>query len=251
MKQFINLFLSIEWLDISYETISHLKKFWFIKVYQLFNKEIINDKYNLEIWITPKSSYFSNKVYACFDSERLILLIELLEFFKNSILYIPPLSWQSWYETLKLAFQDFTDKGFDWEEIIINAIIRNYYRIRNAGIKYDRVYHDPARAYIVRYLRGTKKYDFEYNNDYWCLKDFSDWQIHKVIDELIDSWYFFQKLGRYFRNRFPILVLADKWQKLCSKVTPKEDIIEYEQLVRIYINKESERFWLDKWWYYS
>ena len=245
MKQFISLFQPIEWLDLSYETINHLKKFWFIKVYQLFNKEIINDKYNLEYGIIPKSSYFSNKVYACFDDERLILLIELIEFFNNSILYIPPLSWQSWYETLKLAFQDMSDEKIDGEETIKNAIFKNYYWIRNAGIKYDKKYHEPARIYIVRYLRWTKKYNFEYNNDYGCLKDFSDWQVQKVVDELIDLWYFFQKLGRYYRNLFPILVLTHEWQKLCEKVTPEIDIAEFENLVRIYLNKESERFWLN------
>jgi hypothetical protein len=251
MKQLIDLFLPIEWLDLSYETIQHLRKFWFIKVYQLFNKEILNNKYNLEIGILPKSSYISNKVYASFDSERLILLIELLEFFKNSILYIPPLSWQSWYETLKLAFQNLPDEKSDWEKIIRDAIIRNYYWIRNAGIKYDKVYHDSARIYVIRYLRWTKKYDFEYNSDYWCLKEFSDWQLNKVIDELIDWWYFFQKLGRYYGNRYPILVLTNKWQKLCSKVTPKEDIIEHDRLVRIYLKKESDRFWPDKGRYFS
>ena len=251
MKQLIDLFLPIEWLDLSYETVEHLRKFWFIKVYQLFNKEILSNKYNLENWIIPKSSHFSNKVYACFDNEKLILLIELLDFFKNSILYIPPLIWQSWYETLKLAFQNFIDEKIDGEKFIKNAILKNYYRIRNAGIKYDRVYHDPARIYIVRYLRWTKKYNFQYNDDYWALKDFSDWQIHKIIDELIDSWYFFQKLGRYYKNRFPILVLTDKWQRFCSKVTPEEDIIEHDHLVRIYLKKESERFWLDKGWYFS
>lgn len=241
MKQLISLLQPIEWLDISHQTINHLKKFWFEKVYQLFNKEIINNKYNLENGIVPKSSLISNKVYASFENERLILLIELIEFFNDSILCIPPLSWQAWYETLKLAFQDFSDIKADGEEIIKNAIFKNYYRVRNAGIKYDKKYHDPARIYIVRYLRWTKEYDFKYNDDYWCLKDFSDWQIHKVIDELIDLWYFFQKLGRHYKNRFPILALTNLWQEICEKVTPIEDMVEFENLVRIYLNKESER----------
>ena len=242
MKQVISLLQPIEWLDISYETINHLKKFWFKKVYQLFNKEILNNEYNLEYGFIPKSTLISNKVYACFDDERLILLIELTDFLNNSILCIPPLSWQSWYETLKLTFQDIAEEKIDNEESIKNAIFKNYYWIRNAGIKYDKKYHDPARIYIVRYLRWTKKYNFEYNDDYGCLKDFSDRQIHKVIDELIDLWYFFQKLWRYYRNWFPILVLTNTWQKLCEKVTPEIDIAEFENLVRIYLNKESERF---------
>ena len=61
MKQLIDLFLPIEWLDLSYETIQHLRKFWFIKVYQLFNKEILNNKYNLEIGILPKSHTYLTK----------------------------------------------------------------------------------------------------------------------------------------------------------------------------------------------
>lgn len=246
MKQLIDIFLPIEWLALPEEIVKHLKKFWFINVYQLFNKKLFKDKYNLEYGIVFKSSYLSNKVYACFDKERIILIVELIEFFNDTILYIPPLKWQSWYETLKLFFRDDKDVKLNWEKIITNAIMKNYFRIRNAGIKYDRKYHEPARAYIVRYLRWTKDYDFVYNNDYSCLEKFSDWQIQKVIDILIEKWYFFQKFDRYYKNWFPVIVLTPKWAEFCLKLTPKEDILEHDHLVKKYLQIDSERFWLNK-----